>query len=77
MVCKTDKKLDDFWVENDKLSRDEREKKLEELYKKVSWMKENFGFRDKKGIDWDRYNKKRRGRFKKDELAEDEKEDLK
>ena len=74
---KTDKKLDDFWVENDKLSRDEREKKLGDLHKKISWMKENFGFRDKKGIDWNRYHKKRRGRFKKDELSDEEKDDLK
>ena len=74
---KTDKKLDDSWVANDKLSRDEREKKLNDIYKKVSWMKDNFGFRDKKGIDWDRYHKKRRGRFKKDELSDDEKDELK
>jgi len=74
---KTDKKLDDFWVGNDKLSRDEREKRLGDLHKKISWMKKNFGFRDKKGIDWERYHKKRRGRFKKDELSDDEKEDLK
>ena len=40
-------------------------------------MKEDFGFRDKKGIDLDRYHKQRRGCFKKDELSEDEKEDLK
>ena len=74
---KTDKKLDDFWVENDKLSRNQREKRLRDLHKELEKMKEDFGFRDKKGIDWDRYHKQRRGRFKKDELSEDEKEDLK
>jgi len=74
---KPNKKLDNFWVENDKLSRNKREKKLRDLYKKLEKMKEEFGFRDKKGIDWDRYHKQRRGRFKKDELSEDEKEDLK
>jgi len=74
---KTNKKLDNFWVENDKLSRNQREKKLRDLHKELEKMKEDFGFRDKKGIDWDRYHKQRRGRFKKDELSEDEKEDLK
>ena len=82
---KTDKKLDGFWVGNDKLSRDEREKRLSDLSKMFSLIHENFGFRDsgsgwvdwKKGIDWDRYHKKRRGRFKKDELSDEEKDDLK
>jgi len=65
--------------------RDEREKRLSDLSKMFSLIHENFGFRDfgsggvdwKKGIDWDRYHKKRRGRFKKDELSDEGKEDLK
>jgi len=56
---------------------DKREKRLSDVHKKIDELKKNFGFRDKKGIDWDRHHKKRRGRFKKDELSEDEKEDLK
>ena len=56
---------------------DEREKRLSDVHKKIDELKKNFGFRDKKGIDWNRYHKKRRGRFKKDELSDEEKDDLK
>ena len=56
---------------------DEREKRLSDVHKKIDELKKNFGFSNKKGIDWDRYHKQRRGRFKKDEISDDEKEDLK
>ena len=56
---------------------DEREKRLSDVHKKIDELKKNFGFRDKKRIDWNRYHKKRRGRFKKDELSDEDKDDLK